>query len=240
MSHPVELREPELSPAARRVLAALLFSIGLHAAIIGLVRLTPVRPSVPSVLQVQLPLPQAAKPAPVQPVATGVAVKAVSTISPQPIQSRPLPAVAPAPVPPLPAVHPVTAVPEPRPVAQTHPGALTTPTKADLPTVNVPLLVDNTYYTAKEVDVHPRALRAIVPVYPQAAADKNIEGWVLLEIRLDDTGKVEDVKVGDASPPGVFDQAAVDAFLKAGFIPAQKAGRPVKSLVEIKVWFNLD
>jgi periplasmic protein TonB len=243
MSHPVELSEPELSPAARRVLAALLFSIGLHAAIIGLLRLAPApaKPNVPGVLQVQLP--QAVKP--VQPSPAQAMASDVAAISPPPVSRQPIPppslaAVAPGPVTPLPATPSAPVVPEPQPAITTHAGSVTSPVKADLPTVNVPLLVDNTYYTAKEVDVHPRALRAIVPVYPQAAADKNIEGWVLLKIRLDDTGKVEEVKVGDASPPGVFDQAAVDAFTKAGFMPAQKSGRPVKSLVEIKVWFNLD
>jgi protein TonB len=45
--------------------------------------------------------------------------------------------------------------------------------------------------------------------------------------------------VSDASPPAVFDQSALDAFRKARFAPAQKAGRAVKSLVVIKVRYEL-
>lgn len=238
MSDQAALHEPELSPAARRVLAALLFSLGLHAAIIGLVRLAPPMPPVPNlpnVLQVELPQrPQPVAATPPRPAVDDVPVMTAITPSALPIKMSP----------PKPDAHarimqaqPVVPAPEPPPVSVQP---LTPPAKSGLPTVNVPLLVDNTYYTAKEVDVHPHALRPIVPVYPQSAADGNIQGWVLLKIRLSETGRVEEVTVGDANPPGVFDQAAVEAFTKAGFAPAQKAGRAVKSLVEIKVWFNLN
>ena len=105
--------------------------------------------------------------------------------------------------------------------------------------MNVPLLVDPTFYTAKEVDVHPRALIQIDPVYPLDATRRGIAGSVTLTLKLDETGAVQDVQVSDASPPGVFDQSALDAFHKARFAPAQKAGRAVKSLVVIKVRYEL-
>lgn len=237
MSDQAALHEPELSPAARRVLAALLFSLGLHAAIIGLVRLAPSVPqvsSLPNILQVELPKrPQPVVATPPKPVVGDVAVMTAITPSALPIKMLP-----PKPDAPIMSAQPAVSAPEP--VSPIAAQSLAPPAKSGLPTVNVPLLVDNTYYTAKEVDVHPRALRPITPVYPAAAADSNIQGWVLLKIKLSDTGKVEQVTVGDSSPPDVFDQAALDAFTKAGFAPAQKAGRAVKSLVEIKVWFNLN
>ena len=61
-----------------------------------------------------------------------------------------------------------------------------------------------------------------------------------VSFRIDETGKVEDVKVVDAAPAGVFDESAMDAFKQGKFAPAQKSGRAVKSLMEIKVWFKLD
>jgi len=138
-------------------------------------------------------------------------------------------------------VAPITpAAREPDPLPRLNASPPIPSSQANLPTVSVPLLVDNTYYTAKEVDVHPRALQTIQPAYPEAAAAQNIQGWVLLKLKLDESGKVEEVKVADASPPGVFDQTTLDAFAKAHFAPAQKAGRAVKALVEIKVWFNLN
>lgn len=232
------LHEPELNPAARRVLAALLLSLGLHAAIIGMIRLAPPAPpspSLPSVLQVELPKPQQPMVAiPSKPAVNDVPVMTAITRSALPIRMSPPKPDAQARVVQAPPVAPAS---EPPPVSVQ---SLTPPAKSGLPTVNVPLLVDNTYYTAKEVDVHPQALRPIMPVYPQSAADKDIQGWVLLRIKLSETGKVEEVTVADANPPGVFDQAAVEAFTKGGFAPAQKAGRAVKSLVEIKVWFSLN
>ena len=240
MPNPVVLREPELSPAARRVLAALLFSLGLHAGIIGLIQLAPVsvaaKPS--AVLQVQLaPRALSAKPLPHQrPVHMAVMATTVksdlSVKTPQPVKAVVVP-------PSSERIRPAVSVSKHEESISDIPGAQPA-AKPDLPAIAMPLMVDNTYYTAKEVDVHPHALQAVVPVYPQAANDANIEGWVLLKIKLDDTGKVEDVKVSDANPVGVFDQSALDAFANANFAPAQKDGRAVKSLVEIKVWFNLN
>lgn len=232
--------EPELSASARRVLAALLFSLGLHAAVIGLLHLAP-PPRAPETARVfQVQLAQRQPPAAVAVHKTeksGVAVMTATASSPLAIKAAPrmtADTVAKAAVP-LPAV-----TTEPEPVASSNLPAALPPVKSSLPVVAVPLLVDNAYYTAKEVDVHPRTLQSVVPAYPEAAANSSIQGWVLLRIKLDDTGRIEDIKVGDASPHGVFDQAALDAFVKARFAPAQKDGRAVKSLVEIKVRFNLN
>jgi protein TonB len=45
--------------------------------------------------------------------------------------------------------------------------------------------------------------------------------------------------VEEANPPGLFDQSALDAFRNARFTPAQRHGRAVKSLVRIKVNYDL-
>ncbi|MHB1676088.1 MAG: energy transducer TonB [Sulfuriferula sp.] len=105
--------------------------------------------------------------------------------------------------------------------------------------MDVPLLVDNTYYPAKELDVLPQPLSPIVPLYPAQAAQASLQGWVVLRMKLDDMGRVRLIEVGAANPPGVFDQSAIDAFSHAKFAPAQKGGRAVNSLVEIKVRFEM-
>lgn len=232
--------ELELSASARRVLAALLFSLGLHAALIGLLHLAPppAAPGASRVLQVQLAQRQSPPPVAVHKAdISGLAVMTAAATSPLSLKMVPSMTAESAPktAVPLPAV-----TTEPQAIASSNIHTALPPVKSSLPLVAVPLLVDNTYYTAKEVDVHPRALQSVVPGYPEAAANSNIQGWVLLRIKLDDTGKVEDIKVGDASPRGVFDQVTLDAFAKVHFAPAQKDGRAVKSLVEIKVWFNLN
>ncbi|MFA5171439.1 MAG: TonB family protein [Sulfuriferula sp.] len=234
MSHPATLQEPELSPAARRVLAALLLSLGLHAAIIGLVRIVPAKVAmgVPAVMQVRF-----TQPAPVQTIHPVTSVVALS----QPVLQATVPSSTSVPVAPSPQVAAA-------PVSITETGqqavapvAAIAPLSPDkLPQIDLPLNVDTTYYTAKEVDVHPRALLNIQPIYPAAAAANNQQGWVVLRIKLDETGKVEEVKVVDATPAGVFDESALEAFRQGKFAPAQKSGRAVKSLMEIKVWFKLE
>jgi protein TonB len=227
------LQEPELSPAARRVLGALLLSLGLHAAIIGLVRIAPATVSVgaPAVMQVQF--------SKIVPVGKSHAVALTNALS-QPVMQATAPSLTSVPI----------ALPSPQmtatPVVATDKQAVTPaaeiapPNLEKLPQIDLPVNVDMTYYTAKEVDVHPRALATIQPVYPMAAAANNQQGWVVLHIKLDETGKVEEVKVADATPAGVFDEAALEAFRQGKFSPAQKSGRTVKSLMEIKVWFKLE
>ena len=102
------------------------------------------------------------------------------------------------------------------------------------------MLVDPTYYTAKQVDVQPRPLVPINPIYPPDAAARGIAGWVVLKLKLDEAGSLQDIEVSDARPPGIFDQSALNAFRKVYFAAAQKDGRAVKSLMVIKVRYELD
>ena len=49
------------------------------------------------------------------------------------------------------------------------------------------------------------------PVYPEAARAQGIEGWVRLRYDITIDGRVENLKVLESSPPGVFDAAALAA-----------------------------
>lgn len=130
---------------------------------------------------------------------------------------------------------PVSAPPTPE-----QPASAAAPEKnAMLPSIEMPLIEDPTYYSAKEVDVHPTALQAIQPLYPEEATITNVTGSVLLLLLLDEGGKVQDISVEEANPPGVFDKSALDAFRNARFTPAQRQGRVVKSRVRIKVNYEL-
>jgi protein TonB len=236
MPRPPDLQEPQLSPAAQRVVAALSISIAIHLALIGLLRVTPAATPVYTtpVLQARLELP----------APQSVPVPALTPLlRPPPDAVEPaLPSPAPVPAPaalPNPAPQAAPVLPASPALPATTESVSAAPSPGTLPTVNVPLLVDPTFYTAKEVDVHPRALIQIDPVYPLDATRRGIAGSVTLTLKLDETGAVQDVQVSDASPPAVFDQSALDAFRKARFAPAQKAGRAVKSLVVIKVRYEL-
>jgi len=82
-------------------------------------------------------------------------------------------------------------------------------------------------------------LQSIQPFYPDEAASANVTGSVVLLLLLDEGGKVQDISVDEANPPGMFDQSALDAFRNARFSPAQRHGRTVKSRVRIKVTYEL-
>jgi protein TonB len=232
-----ELKEPELSPAAQRIVAALSISIAVHLALIGLLRVTPAAVSAysaPPVLQARL---ESAAPQPAEvpvPSLTPLLTQTPDAVEAPLPDSTPAPAALPSPIS---QAAPASVAPSTEPVATQS--ASVAPSAGALPTVNVPLLVDPTFYTAKQVDVHPRALMQIDPVYPPDATRRGVSGSVTLNLKLDETGAVQEVSVSDATPPGVFDQSALDAFKQARFAPAQKDGRAVKSLVLIKVKYEL-
>ena len=78
------------------------------------------------------------------------------------------------------------------------------------------------------------------PQYPYQAARRGIEGWVKVAFRVTAKGTVEDVRVLESEPPGVFDQAALDAVSRWRFKPRRVGGRAVAGEAEQVVEFKLD
>lgn len=215
---------PSGAAAAEKLALTLAGSLLLHFALIfGLqIRATPTANPSARVLQARLvetprPItaPQVAPTQPAEPEPTS------DTPSLQAADPAPAPAAAEPPAPELPAS---AAAPE---------------NSTNLPSIEVPLLEDPTYYPAQEVDVHPTALQVIQPAYPDDAASANVTGSVVLLLLLDESGKVQELSVAEANPPDVFEQSALDAFRNARFSPAQRHGRTVKSRVRIKVTYEL-
>lgn len=68
----------------------------------------------------------------------------------------------------------------------------------------------------------------VAPAYPQRAVTRGIEGYVLLEFTVDQTGRVEAPKVVESDPPGVFDREALRAVLKFRYKPRVVNGDPVR------------
>lgn len=67
----------------------------------------------------------------------------------------------------------------------------------------------------------------VAPVYPRRAQTRGIEGYVLLEFVVTKTGAVRDPVVIEASPPGIFDRAAMQAALKFKYKPKVVNGEPI-------------
>jgi len=68
----------------------------------------------------------------------------------------------------------------------------------------------------------------VAPVYPRRAQTRGIEGYVLLEFIVTETGAVRDPVVIEAQPPGIFDRSAMQAALKFKYKPKVVDGNPVE------------
>lgn len=72
-----------------------------------------------------------------------------------------------------------------------------------------------------------KRLRSPPPEYPQAAISQHISGSVTLEYTVDTHGEPRDIHVVEATPPGVFDQAAVNAVKRWRYAPVVVDGTAV-------------
>ena len=78
----------------------------------------------------------------------------------------------------------------------------------------------------------PVALQPIQPRYTEPARRAGVQGTVIIEAIIDETGRATNVRVIRGLPMGL-DRAAMEAIQQVTFKPAMRGGRP------IKVYFNL-
>jgi len=83
----------------------------------------------------------------------------------------------------------------------------------------------------------PARLSYADPIYPQIAIAAKIDGMVILEATIDETGVVRDVKVLRSIP--MLDQAAMDAVKKWRYTPTRLNGAAVPILLTVTVTFSL-
>jgi len=145
------------------------------------------------------------------------------------------PGTAPAPAP-EPAPEPVPAAPPPREAADPAPEK---PLEGPQPGVERDGAPDLNWYTGRDLDILPRPLAPIEPVFPLNAQLRGVSGKVTLSLSIDVAGRVVDVSVVRADPPGFFEDAALVAFRAAKFAPGVRGGRAVQSKVQTVVVFEL-
>jgi periplasmic protein TonB len=85
----------------------------------------------------------------------------------------------------------------------------------------------------------PQIVNSEKPEYPFAARRLGKEGRVLLEVFLDDRGKIVKVDVREATDQ-TFAQSAVDAVRKWKFLPAKRGGSAVASRSILPIRFGLN
>ena len=81
----------------------------------------------------------------------------------------------------------------------------------------------------------------VSPIYPRKALTRGIEGYVLVEFVVTETGTVRDPVVLLAEPPGFFERAAVTAVMKFKYKPKVAGGKPVAvSGVRSRIVFEME
>lgn len=100
--------------------------------------------------------------------------------------------------------------------------------------------VDNVVMTAESVDIKPVAGTRVPAQYPEKARKKGITGYVSFNILISAEGNVEDIRVLESSPSGVFEESATEALRNWKFEPAVYQGKKVKVWAKQKISFKLE
>jgi periplasmic protein TonB len=77
------------------------------------------------------------------------------------------------------------------------------------------------------------------PVYPIIARRKGYQGTVILEVLVNQDGKVEDLRVYQSSGYPSLDDSASTSVFQWTFLPGMKKNQPVKMWVKLPVRFQL-
>jgi protein TonB len=88
-------------------------------------------------------------------------------------------------------------------------------------------------------DVAPRAIRTVEPGYPADARDSGFEGTVVINVNLDERGRILRAWVASASAPEILVSASLDAVYQFEFAPGTSRGVAVRSTVAIPFRFTL-
>jgi TonB family protein len=84
----------------------------------------------------------------------------------------------------------------------------------------------------------PTQTRRVAPVYPPIAQSARVQGVVILELRLDEQGRVVDARVLRSIP--LLDQAALDAVRQWEYTPTLLNGVPTPVIMTVTVEFKLE
>ena len=144
-----------------------------------------------------------------------------------------VPDAAPAVFPPVPEEHVET---EPRISEQLQPTPRDEPAQISR-SAEQPSSAES-YLTSREVDVSAEPTNDVLLRYPWVEYRLKRGGVVRITLLINEQGGLDKVTVIDATPPGVFEEAALEAVNKLQFTPALKGGRRVRSQKTIEVVFD--
>lgn len=77
------------------------------------------------------------------------------------------------------------------------------------------------------------------PEYPRLARRRGYEGTVVLEVLVDEEGKVEDMRLFSSSKHEILDEAAMASVKEWLFQPGMRGDKPVEMWVRVPIRFQL-
>jgi len=89
-----------------------------------------------------------------------------------------------------------------------------------------------------QLDVMPRPVKQVPPIYPATLREFGITGRVVVSFVIGSDGAVADAKVR-SSTHGTFDAPALAALAEWKYAPGQKAGVAVNTRVEMALVFTM-
>jgi TonB family protein len=96
------------------------------------------------------------------------------------------------------------------------------------------LSVDPTYYSAKQLDIAPKPLGD-----PSCPAEKTgVAGRLILQVMIDESGKVTDALIDQPGPNGMRDEACLGYYRTLRFIPGMKDGQAARSKSRFELTFG--
>ena len=118
----------------------------------------------------------------------------------------------------------------------------TVPSPGDIPLADIDFkaLVPGDVFDADQLDKPLIPVSRVPPFYPIHARRASIEGWVEVSFLVNEDGRVTDVRVIDAQPPGVFEDSVRQTVNRWRFQPGTIMGEPVKARVTTTIRFELE
>jgi protein TonB len=94
-------------------------------------------------------------------------------------------------------------------------------------------------FDVSELEKRPEVVSSVPPQYPAELRKAKVEGAVTLVFVLDETGRVDDLRVENSSRPE-FEKPALDAVRRWKFRPGMKDGEPVRTYMKLPIRFRFN
>lgn len=111
-------------------------------------------------------------------------------------------------------------------------------TQTTAPVQQVPTVREGDVVAVGELDVVPRPVRIVTPIYPPMARAQRLAASVILSVFVNENGQVTDVRVLRGEPRFGINDAAIRALKATRFSSPMKGGKRVKTWVPQQIEFK--